>query len=70
MRNGVRETRLLPAILGGAFERPRIVEELELALGELAIEWIRVPDESPTGFRKLVAEGPFPWAEAARRREE
>ena len=30
-----------------AYERPKIVEELELALGELQIEWIDVPDTSP-----------------------
>jgi len=41
------ETRQLAAILGGAYERPKIVEELELALGALAIEWIHVPDDSP-----------------------
>jgi TrkA domain protein len=41
------EARQLGAILGGAYERPKIVEELELALGELQIEWIPVPDTSP-----------------------
>src|SRR5262245_24107649 len=41
------EARQLGAILGGAYERPRIVEELEMALGELTIEWIRVPSGSP-----------------------
>src|ERR671910_364780 len=41
------EARQLGAIVGGAYERPKIVEELEMALGELTIEWIRVPDESP-----------------------
>lgn len=41
------EARQMSAIVGGAFERPRIVEELELALGELSIEWTPVPDESP-----------------------
>lgn len=41
------EARQLGAILGGAYERPKIVEELELALGELHIEWIPVPDTSP-----------------------
>lgn len=41
------EARQLGAILGGAYERPRIVEELELALGELHIEWLPVPDTSP-----------------------
>lgn len=42
------EARQLGALLGGAYERPRIVEDLELALGELQIEWIRVPDDSPS----------------------
>lgn len=41
------ESRQLGAALGGAWERPRIVEELELALGELLIEWTAVPDSSP-----------------------
>ncbi len=41
------EARQLGAVLGGAYERPRIVEDLELALGELTIEWIKVPDGSP-----------------------
>lgn len=54
------EARQLGAVLGGVVERPRIVEELELALGQLKIEWIPVPDESwvfgrtigDCGFRK------------------
>ena len=41
------EARQLGAIIGGAYERPRIVEELEMALGELQIEWVPVPDTSP-----------------------
>ena len=41
------EARQLGAILGGAYERPKVVEELEMALGELHIEWIPVPDTSP-----------------------
>jgi TrkA domain protein len=41
------EARQLGAIIGGAYERPKIVEELEMALGELHIEWIPVPDASP-----------------------
>jgi K+:H+ antiporter subunit KhtT len=53
------ESRALGAVLGGAYERPKIVEDLEMALGELSIEWVRVPDTSPaiglslaeTGFR-------------------
>ena len=41
------EARQLGAVVGGAYERPKIVEDLEMALGELQIEWIPVPDESP-----------------------
>src|SRR5215218_9324682 len=41
------EARHLGAVIGGAYERPQIVEDLEMALGELQIEWIPVPDESP-----------------------
>jgi TrkA domain protein len=41
------EARQLGAIVGGAYERPKIVEDLEMALGELQIEWIPVPDTSP-----------------------
>jgi TrkA domain protein len=41
------EARQLGALVGGAYERPKIVEDLEMALGELQIEWIPVPGESP-----------------------
>jgi K+:H+ antiporter subunit KhtT len=52
------EARQLGAILGGAYERPRIVEELEMALGELQIEWVPVPDTSPA-IGKTLAECGF-----------
>ncbi len=48
------EARQLGAVIGGAYERPKIVEELEMALGELAIEWIPVPDGSPAIGRTLA----------------
>jgi TrkA domain protein len=41
------EARQLGGVLGGLYERPKIVEDLEMALGELAIEWIPVPEGSP-----------------------
>jgi TrkA domain protein len=41
------EARRLGTLLAGAYERPKVVEELELALGELQIEWTAVPDDSP-----------------------
>jgi TrkA domain protein len=48
------EARQLGQILGGMYERPKIVEELEMALGELHIEWIPVPDTSPAIGRTLA----------------
>jgi TrkA domain protein len=48
------EARQLGAVLGGAYERPKIVEELEMALGELSIEWVSVPDGSPAIGRTLA----------------
>jgi TrkA domain protein len=52
------ESRQLGAIIGGAYERPKIVEELEMAFGELAIEWVPVPDTSPA-IGKSLAEAAF-----------
>src|SRR5215510_9345319 len=52
------EARQLGAVLGGAYERPKIVEDLEMALGELTIEWVGVPDDSPT-IGKTLAECGF-----------
>jgi TrkA domain protein len=52
------EARQLGAVIGGAYERPKIVEELEMALGELQIEWIPVPDDSPW-IGKTLAECAF-----------
>jgi TrkA domain protein len=49
------EARQLGAVLSGAYERPKIVEELEMALGELQIEWVGVPDTSPL-IGKTLAE--------------
>jgi TrkA domain protein len=51
------EARQLGAVIGGAYERPRIVDDLELALGELAIEWIPVPETSPWIGKTLADAG-------------
>ncbi len=48
------EARQLAVVLGGAYERPKVVEDLELALGELQIEWVPVPDGSWTIGRTLA----------------
>ena len=52
------EARQLGAVLGGAYERPKIVEELEMALGELTIEWVAVQPGSPA-IGKSLAECAF-----------
>ena len=52
------EARQLGAIIGGAYERPKIVEELEMALGELQIEWVPVPEASPW-IGKALSEAQF-----------
>jgi TrkA domain protein len=52
------EARQLGAILGGAYDRPKIVDDLEMALGELLIEWVPVPDVSPA-IGKTLAECAF-----------
>ncbi|HET9213446.1 MAG TPA: TrkA C-terminal domain-containing protein [Gaiellaceae bacterium] len=49
------EARQIGAVIGGAYERPKIVEELEMAFGELSIEWVPVPDTSPA-IGKTLAE--------------
>src|SRR5919198_2924754 len=52
------EARQLGAVIGGAYERPKIVDDLEMALGELLIEWVAVPDTSPA-IGKTLAECGF-----------
>jgi TrkA domain protein len=52
------EARRLAAVVGGTYERPKIVQDLEMALGELSIEWIPVPDTSPW-IGKTLAECGF-----------
>jgi K+:H+ antiporter subunit KhtT len=52
------EARQLGAVIGGAYERPKIVGDLEMALGELTIEWVAVPDDSPL-IGKTLAECGF-----------
>jgi TrkA domain protein len=52
------EARQLGAVIGGAYERPQIVEDLEMALGELQIEWIPVPEDSPW-IGKTLADAAF-----------
>jgi TrkA domain protein len=52
------EARQIGAVIGGAYERPKIVEDLEFAFGELSIEWVPVPDSS-LAIGKTLAECAF-----------
>lgn len=52
------EARHLGAVIGGAYERPKIVDDLEMALGEMLIEWVPVPESSPW-IGKTLAESGF-----------
>jgi TrkA domain protein len=52
------EARQLGAVLGGAYQRPKVIEDLEMALGELLIEWVPVPEASPW-IGKSLAEAQF-----------
>ncbi|HXV57715.1 MAG TPA: TrkA C-terminal domain-containing protein [Gaiellaceae bacterium] len=50
------EARQAGAVMGGAYRRPALVNELEIALGELVIEWDRVPADSPLAGRTIGEE--------------
>jgi TrkA domain protein len=41
------EAKSLGAILMGAIYRPQLVEDLDIALKDMAIEWVHVPGSSP-----------------------
>jgi len=41
------EARQMGALLGGVIYRPQLVQDLEMALGDLVVEWIELPAESP-----------------------
>lgn len=46
IRLDAEEARQAGAVMGGAYRRPAVVHELEIALGELLLEWVRVPGDS------------------------
>lgn len=49
------QARSLGAILGGAYFKPAVVEEIEAVIGGLLIDWVSV-DESSPGAGKTIAE--------------
>jgi TrkA domain protein len=50
-----RQARKLGAILGGAFFKPAVVEELEAVFGNLLIDWVTLEEASP-GSGKTIGE--------------
>lgn len=49
------QARTLGAILGGAYFKPAVVEEIEAVIGGLLIDWVTLDDNSP-GAGKTIAE--------------
>ncbi len=41
------QARALGAILGGAYFKPAVVEEIEAVIGRLVIDWVTLHDDSP-----------------------
>ncbi|MSO44578.1 MAG: potassium transporter TrkA [Thermoleophilia bacterium] len=48
------EARQLGSILGGVVYRPELVQQLDVALKDLAIEWVDIPDSSPLVGRSVA----------------
>ena len=49
------QARTLGAILGGAYFKPAVVEEIEAVIGGLLIDWVTLRDDSP-GVGRSIAE--------------
>ena len=49
------QSRTLGAILGGAYFKPAVVEEIEAIVGGLLIDWVTLVDDSP-GAGRTIAE--------------
>ena len=41
------QARTLGAVLGGAYFKPAVVEEIEAVIGGLLIDWVTLRDDSP-----------------------
>ena len=48
------QSRRLGAILGGAFFKPSVVEEIERIVGEFVVDWVTLGEESPAVGRTLA----------------
>jgi TrkA domain protein len=48
------QARRIGAILGGAFFKPSVVEEIERVVGEFVVDWVTLADDSPAVGRTLA----------------
>lgn len=48
------EARQMGAILGGAYFQPAVAERMDMVLGQLSVEWMRVEAASPLAGRTLL----------------
>ena len=48
------QARRLGAVLGGAYFKPAIVEEVEATIGSLLIDWVTVREDSPAAGRSIA----------------
>lgn len=48
------QARNLGAILGGAYFKPAIVEEIEAVIGGLLIDWVTLPEDAPAVGRTIA----------------
>ena len=48
------QARTLGAILGGAYFKPAVVEEIEAIVGELLIDWVTLRADSPGAGRSIA----------------
>lgn len=48
------QARRLGAVLGGAYFKPAIVEEVEATIGSLLIDWVTLREDSPAAGRSIA----------------
>jgi TrkA domain protein len=48
------QSRRIGAILGGAFFKPSVVEEIEKVVGEFVVDWVTLGEDSPAVGRTLA----------------
>jgi TrkA domain protein len=48
------QARALGAVVGGAYFKPSVVEEIEAVVGELLIDWVTLRDDSPGAGQSIA----------------